>query len=329
MDEILIKYFTDSATEEEKNTLLHWLEEKEENRTQFKELYDLWLYSQAALADDTEIEKGLLRLKARLNHATPPKHTALRSVALTLARVAASILLLFSAGYVGYRLNDTKKEATVIMNKLLTGENGKGKYTLPDGTVVWLNANSTLEYPHVFTDGKRLVRLEGEALFEVVKDSLNPFLVQAGEMDVEVLGTRFLVQNYRGRQAVETVLVDGAVKVCGNHVAEHVLEPGQMLAYDKSNEQIEIKTVNTSDYISWIHPKLIFDNDCLADIIINLEKWYGVEIVASPGLAEKTRLSFTVRRESLEEVLKFMSVTTPMNYTWKDDVVYLSSGKIK
>jgi len=328
LNDIIIKYLENSATEEEVSILLQWLEESDENKTKFKETYDLWLYSNAALADDTDVETALSRLRQKTIYSSKKKISKQYTLSQYFLRIAACILLLLSAGYAGYTFKDTRNETPIVMNKLLTGANCKGEFILPDGSKVWLNANSTLEYPETFIGEKRIVTLKGEALFEVEKNPKFPFLVQADRIDIEVLGTRFLVQNYPNKTYIETVLVEGSIKVGGSYFPESpILVPGQLISYNRINAQKNIRTVKSADYINWINPKLVFDNTSLADIIINLEKWYGVEISASPEFVENVYLSFTIRRESLEEVLKFMSITAPIIHYWDNDILYLSSKK--
>lgn len=326
IEEIIGKYLTGSATIKEKEYLLQWLEENEGNRIKFGKVYDLWLFSNASLTDDEEMETALSRFRERTfgykKRIIPFKHIG--SYAL---RIAVSLLLLFSVGYGGYQIGN-KTNRSIPVNRLLTGEDGKGKFVLPDGTTVWMNANSVLEYPESFTGEKRWVRLEGEALFEVTKDAGKPFFVQAGGLETEVLGTRFLLNNYSCKSIIEALLVNGSVEISGDYFsASRILSPGQLLTYNKETQQTDLSIVNTDDYTNWIHSKLVFDKTNLANVIINLKKWYGVDIVASPELIRNVHMSFTIRRESLDEILKYMSITAPISYEWKNDILYLSLKK--
>jgi ferric-dicitrate binding protein FerR (iron transport regulator) len=329
VDDIISKYLSKSATEEEKYLLLQWLEEKEENKRQFKKAYDLWLYTNALLTDDTEMEAALARLKERTS-PIQKKKKPFSLFRFYFIRIAASILLLLATGYAGYQLGNHREQPAITMNKLLTGTNGKGKYLLPDSSVVWLNASSALKYPEAFTGGKRKVYLEGEALFEVKKDRKHPFFVETGGLDIEVTGTRFLVNNYPKKNKIEAVLVNGSVKISGNYFNEakaRLLHPGELFTYNKQTKQTGLYKVNTDDYTNWIHPKLVFDKANLAQVIINLQKWFDVEIVATPDLVRNTHMSFTIRRESLDEVLTYMSLTAPVGYRWEDDILYLFKKK--
>lgn len=327
IDNILSKYLSNSATEEEKRNLLRWLEENDENRRQFKKVYDLWLHTDAMLIEDSELETALTLLRKRTSSRQKNK-VSFYSYRLRVIQIAASLLLLFLAGYIGYTLKDFDGSQPVAMNHLLTGPDGKGEYILPDGSTVWLNANSVLKYPDVFLGEKRIVYLEGEALFEIKEDRKHPFFVKADGLDVEVTGTRFLAKNYPRKNVVEAVLVNGIVKISGGYFADtHILHPGQLLIYNKETKQTDLSQVNTDDYTNWIHSKLVFDKTNLENVIINLEKWFGVEIVATPELIRKTHMSFTIRRESLEEVLKYMSLTAPVAYKWEGDVLHLYPKK--
>jgi ferric-dicitrate binding protein FerR (iron transport regulator) len=326
IENIIDRYLSGTVTNEDREILLQWLEKEEDNRIKFGKVYDIWLYSNASLAGDDELEAALSRFRERTS-GYQKKTNSLKAISAYIVRIAASVIILLSVGYSGYVIGE-KNNRTIPVNRLLTGEDGKGKFVLPDGTTVWLNANSMLEYPESFTGEKRLVRLEGEGLFEVTEDVNKPFFVQAGSLETEVLGTRFLVNNYSYKPVAEAILVNGSVKIDGDYFsAPKILYPGQLLTYNKRTQQTELNFVDTDDYTNWIHSKLVFDKTNLAKVIINLEKWYGIDIVASTELTRNVHMSFTVRRESLDEILKYMSVTAPVTYKWKNDVLYLSLKK--
>lgn len=327
IENIINRYLSKSTSEEENILLLEWLEEKEENRKFFKRSYDIWLLSNASFIDDNDVEIALSRLKERIS---PPKKEKrqFHIPHIRLMRIAISILLLLTTGYIGYKIGENKNYETITYNHLLTGADGKGEYLLPDSSIVWLNANSVLKYPEVFTDGKRVVQLEGEGLFEVKKDKNNPFFVETQGMSIEVTGTRFLVNNYPKKDMIEAVLVNGSVKISGDYFTDtQEIKPGEILSYNKQTLKTDLHKVNTDDYTNWIHSKLVFDKTNLEQVIINLEKWFNIEIVATAELTRNIHMSFTIRRESLEEVLTYMSLTTPIDYKWKDDVLYLFSKK--
>ena len=333
INEVIIRFLDGTATCEEKVFLLNWLKQSEKNRNEFSEVRDLWLLGNTLATDDVETEVALDRFRSRIqipesgsrkSRFVFPEHFSL------FLRVAAVFLILFAVGSASYYWGSSsvpgQKE---VMNRLLTANGSKGRFVLPDSTVVWLNSNSLLEYPETFSASAREVSLSGEAYFEVRRNEKLPFRVQAGEMKVEVLGTRFIVDNYQRKSGVEAVLVEGSVKIAGckmNHSV--VLTPGQLINYDKKSERTKVQMVNTDDYIRWIQNELTFDNDKLADIIINLNKWYGVDIECPSEFAEKVFMSFSVRNgENLDEILKAMTLVAPIRYYWENGILHILPRK--
>ena len=231
-----------------------------------------------------------------------------------------------------YCLQDLQaaEQTEIKYNTIVVPRGGEYEVRLPVGSYVWMNADSEIRFPVVFTGQTRQVSLKGEAYFKVEKDSLHPFIVNVyDKLKVEVLGTRFIVDNYRRKSGVEAVLVEGSVKIAGckmNHSV--VLTPGQLINYDKKSERTKVQMVNTDDYISWIQNELTFDNDKLADIIINLNKWYGVDIECPSEFAEKVFMSFSVRNgENLDEILKAMTLVAPIRYYWENGILHILPRK--
>lgn len=140
------------------------------------------------------------------------------------------------------------------------GKGSKGRFTLPDGSVVWLNSETKLTYPNQFADDRRLVSLEGEAYFEVAKDAKKPFVVQAGEIDVEVLGTCFDLDSYSSGEFVKTALLNGSVKISGKALKDPVyLKPDELFRYRKSDQTASVEEAKAGLYTDWIKDRLVFD----------------------------------------------------------------------
>lgn len=323
-EELIVKYLDKSCTREEEEELLAWLEVSEENKELFSSLSSLWLMSKAELGDDLETELALARFRERIG----TEKSSLREVQKVklpllykILQVAAIFLILFNIVYFLYK--EDKESEPQIINRLLTADS-KGKFILPDSTVVWLNTHSVLEYPEHFAEDKREVHLKGEAYFEVKKDSAAPFWVNADDIKVRVLGTSFLVQNYDKSEYVETILTEGAVNITSSHFKEVAIVPNERVLYLKKGGSLKCEIVNTNYYTSWINEKLVFDNLSLANIIINLNKWYGVDIECSKDIAESTNMSFTVCRESLDEILEAMEEIAPIRYKHEGYKVYIT-----
>ena len=159
-------------------------------------------------------------------------------------------------------LYETIQAEDITTTWLVTAENSKGRFTLPDGSVVWLNADSRLAYSDRFTaSGSRAVRLEGEAFFDVKRDTLRPFEVEMGKLRVKVLGTRFTASHMPAFNTEEVTLLSGKVEVSGYRADQSVvLTPDQSCSYDAGSGAVAVRNVAASNYCSWTGNSIIFDN---------------------------------------------------------------------
>lgn len=305
------------ASLEEKKELLYWLKSSDENRDYFIQIRDLWLACDSAMATDAEIDIALKRLRNRLIFARQ-KTVSPKRFRIQWQQVAATFLVLISVGYGFYskkRIVETVQEI-VVQNQLITATGSKGQFILPDSTIVWLNSGSKLVYPEHFEKDRRVVTLEGEAYFQVAKNKSRPFVVQAKDLDIEVLGTSFNIASHAMLDKVETVLLSGSIKANINATGKKILlKPNELLVYKKETGETITEITSAQYHIDWIKDRLTFDNDRLSDIIISLKGWYAVQIDCPQPFSEKQRLSFTVRGESLKEILHAMSLIIPMRYT--------------
>lgn len=326
--EIIISYLDGSATTGERHELEAWLRASQANRDDFDSIRKLWYLSSAeSAAPDTEM--ALNRLLAEIKDRQP-RRNVLTGWRIAM-RVAAAAIVLFTVGYVSYLAGsrNTQIVEQPAMNRLITAAGSKGRFVLPDSSVVWLNSSSTLEYPESFDAAGRHVALTGEAYFEVSRDEKRPFTVSAGDLDVRVLGTHFTVENYSSRDVAEVVLVEGSVEVSGRSIGEpEILEPGQMFAIEKSSGHTDIEKVNTGSYTSWIHNKLVFDAAPLQEILLNLSKWYVTDIECDPILGRRISLSLTVRNgDELSDIVEAMSFVAPISYRWEGTKLIITRKK--
>jgi len=184
--------------------------------------------------------------------------------------------------------------------------------TLSDGTVVNMNAGSSLKYPVQFINGhNREVVLEGEAFFEVTKDKKHPFIVKTRGVDVKVLGTKFNVSSYKEDAEINTVLVEGSVSLSSATVPneKEMLVPGEKGTWSNQKSGIAVEKVDTRIYTEWMTGELVFRKATFRDIIIKLERTYNVTIENNRKelLDKKFNASFNKNIESIETVLATMS----------------------
>ncbi len=191
--------------------------------------------------------------------------------------------------------------------------------TLPDGTRVWLNAESRLNYPRSFTGNTRTVRLTGEAYFEVAKDAAHPFIVQSGAVKTTVLGTSFNVRNYAG-EAPHVTLVEGSVNV--THQGQHLtLMPGQDATLDADNRLVS-ENVDIKYFICWKDGYFYFDNMSLREIMVQVGKWYNVDVIFAHPRHLNDLLHFHAEKEwSIDELIQQINLICETKVYLKDNVL--------
>jgi len=185
-------------------------------------------------------------------------------------------------------------------------------FNLPDGTTGWLNSGSSLTYTLPFNQNRK-VALNGEAWFDVTHDQQHPFEISAGKSKVKVLGTSFNVSAYQEAQYIEVVLQQGKVEFYQDNQSEKVtMAPSQKLVF--SNGKVDVTTTDPSKYEAWTEGKLVFRGDNMAEVARRIERWYNVKVILEDQDLEKYSFRATFEDDSLEEVLRLLGLTSPIDY---------------
>lgn len=215
------------------------------------------------------------------------------------------------------------KGAMKLVYNTLSIPNGKRfNITLSDGTLVHLNAGSSITFPVEFLKNKiRKVFLTGEAFFEVAHDKKNAFVVNASKLDVQVYGTKFNVNSYQEDEVTDVVLVEGSVSMAetGQSVKnknEFFLTPGYKGTFDKTDKKITNEKVNTSIYTSWMTGNLVFRHESFDNIIKKLERHYNVIIINNNESLAKETFNATIEtdHESIEQVFNYFKKVYQIDY---------------
>ncbi|MDB5150016.1 MAG: FecR family protein [Mucilaginibacter sp.] len=199
-------------------------------------------------------------------------------------------------------LDDSHKLA---YNTITTQRGGQYQVILPDGSQVWLNAESSLKYPARFNGSSREVELNGEAYFEVAKDKRHPFKVSANNMQVEVLGTHFNIMDYKDESATKTTLLEGSVKILKGQVQQMIV-PGQLAIV---SENIKVITVNVEEAVEWKNGNFNFSHEKLESIMRKIARWYDVDVTYQPKTTTATFIGTIPRSQNITEVLKYLELT--------------------
>ncbi len=243
-------------------------------------------------------------------------------VAASFLLIPASLIYVYISQKSFQETSSTEHVVTYVEKKTLKGI--KTTLKLPDGSIAKLNADSKLTFPESFPSTIREVTLEGEAFFEIKKDSLRPFIVKTGDLSTSVLGTSFNVKAYAG-DVVEVALVTGKVKVFANSsVTEDVhLLPTEMAVYHQNNRSIEKTVFNPIEKLAWRENTLYFNNSSFEDIIKTLERWYGIDFIVKRQHKIEERFTGNYKNASLKSVLKGMSFSLDFEFEIQDKTVII------
>lgn len=225
---------------------------------------------------------------------------------------------------------DTKTSAEKLVYNTLKIPYGKRfELQLSDGTIVHLNSGTTLKYPVKFIAGEnRQVFLDGEAFFDVTKDKTHPFVVNADNLNIRVLGTHFNVSNYPEDNLTDVVLVEGSVGLYSareqfNAEKNTVLKPGFKGSFSKINNQIKTKAVVTEVYTAWIKGGLTFRDMTFKDISKKLERHYNITIVNQNSKLSNEKFNASFGDEPIAKVLSYFNEIHGINYTLKNNEVLI------
>ncbi len=246
-------------------------------------------------------------------------------------RIAAILffpLLLVSVLYF-LSLKDKSRFPEMSVQQLTSPAGVRSQVTLPDGTQVWLNGESTIKYSLPFNNQTRNVDLEGEAFFDVTRNPKSPFLVSMPHATVRVLGTMFNCKAYPGEKT-EVTLAKGKVRLGTDPVnsekKDYILSPGEH-AVINSTGQIKINKENIDKYIAWHTGFLVFDDSPLPEVVEKLERWYGVDVSVRDTQLLSSRITTTFENEPLRQVLELLELASPLKIDYVPATINTKTGE--
>lgn len=263
-------------------------------------------------------------------------HLFKRRIFMAASGIAAGFLVfaLFQWGLSSGKVKDMVAKS----NEVATRKGSKSKISLPDGTQVWLNADTRLTYSNDFMGEQREVYLSGEAFFDVVHIEKRPFIIHANKIDIKVLGTAFNVRNYPQDKFVETSLIRGKIEVnFRDRPSEKItLHPNEKLTINDQDispavkksypgaevaAKVTIKTLtpmlkdSSVAEIAWINDELVFTNKTMEQIALELERRDNISVVFKDEIVKQYRYSATFGSESIDKILAVISLSKKFNYT--------------
>jgi ferric-dicitrate binding protein FerR (iron transport regulator) len=279
------------------------------------------------------------------------KLVALNTVA-TKWIAAAVIILVAGASFFIFKNDGFTRHNELVLqqkfNKISTQPGSKTNVQLPDGTQVWLNANSQLFYnSENFGKEERIVNLIGEAFFDVTKNEKIPFVIHAGIVNITVKGTAFNVKAYPKQKDIETTLIRGLIEITTTQDPERrivvkpnekIIIPSEVIVEEDSkanrseNSLYKISRLQKNEKhifseIVWIKDNLEFDNQTFQDLSGQLESWFSVKIHFGDEAIKQRRFSGSIEKETLEQTLSAMQISFPFNYSITGNDVWINKGK--
>ena len=319
-EEKLIRFLNNKSSPREREEVLQWLESPGVEQELETWMMARWENDPVPVSTD---EAYYPRLLQKIHLATvgsaesrpkPPRRISI----LSIARMAATYLLLLFSGYLLYNSwtpDSSEPLAEAVPAKTIertTRAGEKLKVILPDKSEVTLNSLSTFRFDSNFGKKDRIISLDGEAYFEIASDPERPFKVHTGGVVTTALGTSF--NAYYRDSKVEVALTEGKVRVSHN-TNEVELMPGEMAIRAPQGEGLKTRKFNIGHTTAWKEGKIRFKSMPLAEIISTLETWYGVTIVVQGNVDRQRKVSGLFDNESLEEILKGICFSLDLEHT--------------
>ncbi|MGD9556900.1 MAG: FecR family protein [Mangrovibacterium sp.] len=306
----------------------YWFTEVRDDKETEKRMFDQWKDLAKAETGDPASLHSLFEkiqyqilLEEKMNEKKNLWHWYRQIAAILIPLMVVSMLVYFLA----VPVTTTDNQAWVELN---APEGGRIEFLLPDSTSGWLNGGAKLKYPPVF-GRHRKVELIGEAFFNVSHRESSDFTVSISNLDIRVLGTKFNVSAYSDDESSEVVLEQGRVEVKGRTSRfTRTLLPDEKLTYNDDMKSFRVTSVEAALYTAWTDGYLVIDNEQMEQVARKLERWYNVEISIEDETLKGLRFKGTFNGEPIDEVLRFIAMTTPVSYSIERNG-YHSNGTLK
>ena len=306
------KYLNDNCTDQEFQSFIQLFVDPASQSTLEEQMEEDW-DQRSDKHEVPDLSGALHKIHFEINKKEKMPSRS-RKLITYLSRIAAVLFIPLALAFL-YQLHNHSAEVCQTISTPLAS---KTTFELPDGSIVWLNAGSSITFPKQFSGDIRRVKLSGEAYFDV-KKSKHPFLVETSMFTVKVLGTAFDVMAYHNEMPAVT-LDRGKVLLQTNSSKSEYLNPGQQAVIDTLQQTISLRKVDTELYSAWIHHQLIFKNELLQTVTKRLERWYNIEIDVNDQSLLNKRMTANIEFESIREVMELMKLALPIQYEYDKDL---------
>ncbi|MCF8226918.1 MAG: FecR family protein [Bacteroidales bacterium] len=356
---LLSKCMAGECSSEENQFVTEWIKEDESHRIFYNELRILWNKIEGTiLLEDISLDADWLEVKKRIHggkieELVPAKKK--RTSSQVLLKYAAAIAFLIAASVLFMHFNRSNNlnitqsiESTYNVIEVPAGQ--KSKITFSDGSSAWINAESRISFPEIFSQDKREIYLEGEAFFEVITDPDHPFIVKTSNIDIKVTGTKFNVKSYPSDKIITTTLLEGKVFIISKDektqkAREIKLNPNQQARYVKKDNQLSVKdlkkkvehsknesnnssiqilnNIDADKIVSWKDGRLIFEEETFESVAKMLERRYGVSVFIDNESLRALKYTGAFKNETIEQVMRALQLTEDFQYEIVENSIYI------
>lgn len=324
---VLLRYISETASEEEKNWVDGWLRDDEAKENVLLQLatIDHALRTKKRIVSRNSLE-AFCKVERRIKHLQ--RKNWINRTYLAAACFLGVLILSTAMSY--WRQKGTGDGVQIVTVQANAGM--RTHFNLPDGTVAYLNSGSILSYPLHYDKKERWVTLTGEAYFKVTHNPNQPFIVSVANdrMRVRVLGTEFNLQSYNNESIVQTTLVSGSVNIetikNGDIVSNIKLKPSERAVYDIFSGSVSIATVNTEYDTAWKEGRLMFKDMPIPQVLKKLSYFYNVRFDVKDSVINTYRFTGTFENKQLSQILDYLKISSQIDYTIKQMTSDDSSG---
>jgi transmembrane sensor len=310
-EDLLVKYLANDTTDEETFMVENWIQASDENKKQFEQFLLIWEQSlQLTAPISVNVDDAWMRMQQRIKkEVIGIMAVPVRSFSKSWLRIAAAIIIVVCVGGLTYVL-DSKNSGEQIVAVKVASVNNVVTDTLPDGTVITVNKNSTLSYPSKFKGDTREVALNGEAFFKVTPDKEKPFIIHVNDVIVRVVGTSFNIKSENGK--TEVIVETGIVQVTKNKHTVRLL-PKEKSVTQWRDSTLAKDTVQDQLYSYYRSKEFICNNTPLHSLVETLNEAYNVHIIIENDALKDLPITTVFKGESLDNILAVISETFKIN----------------
>ena len=366
IDDLIVRFFCRETLPEENRFLLEWIRHSEKNRIYFIELRNVHLASLTLCGDRTWTTQSQWKLflcqrtaSGRYSEVEQKKKN--KKYSFRPLRYVSAVAALFLFGILLYKFHDAFPESAQFDKKdsdrieFAVSFGSRASTSLPDGSLIWVNAGSRISYASDYNKKDREIQLEGEAYFDVTTDPQKPFVVKAKDISIVATGTAFNVSAYKEDLSVTTTLVRGVITINGKNIPEPIqVAPNQTVEYF-SGEDARIKMAhaleestltpvarnisvitsapavkvenNPEIYTSWKEDRWVIEGERLESLMHKIERRYNVTVYFTNEKIKNYRFNGSFEGETIDEVMKIIHKALPVSYKIDKGVVLLFSDR--